>query len=44
MSAIKRKIMDGVRFKLKNQVPDAEPEHKNTQAHNKAIGRPLRSA
>jgi hypothetical protein len=32
----------GARFKLNNPVPDAEPEHKTGQAHNKAIGRALR--
>ena len=32
----------GARFKLNNPVPDAEPEHKTAQAHNKAIGRALR--
>jgi hypothetical protein len=44
-NATKRKMMDasrGARFKLNNPVPDAEPEHKNAQAHNKAIGRALR--
>jgi hypothetical protein len=33
----------GARYKLNNPVPDAEPEHKTAQAHNKAIGRALRS-
>jgi len=33
----------GARFKLNNPVPDAEPEHKTAQAHNKAIGRSLRN-
>lgn len=45
-NAIKRKMMDasrGARFKLKNPVPDAGPEHKTPQAHNKAIGRALRN-
>jgi hypothetical protein len=32
----------GARFKLNNPVPDAEPEHKTGQAHNKALGRALR--
>jgi len=32
----------GARFKLNNPVPDAGPEHKTGQAHNKAIGRALR--
>jgi hypothetical protein len=32
----------GAKFKLNNPVPDAEPEHKTGQAHNKAIGRALR--
>jgi len=44
-NATKRKMMDasrGARFKLNNPVPDAEPEHKTGQAHNKAIGRALR--
>jgi hypothetical protein len=44
-NATKRKMMDasrGARFKLNNPVPDAEPEHKTAQAHNKAIGRALR--
>jgi hypothetical protein len=45
-NATKRKMMDasrGARFKLNNPVPDAGPEHKTGQAHNKAIGRALRS-
>ncbi len=45
-NAIKRKMMDasrGAKYKLKNPVPDAEPEHKTAQAHNKAIGRALRN-
>ena len=29
----------GARYKLNNPVPDADPEHKTAQAHNKAIGR-----
>ena len=33
----------GARYKLNNPVPDAEPEHKTAQAHNKAIGRALRN-
>jgi hypothetical protein len=33
----------GARYKLKNPVPDADPEHKNARAHNVAIGRALRS-
>lgn len=33
----------GARYKLNNPVPDADPEHKTAQAHNKAIGRALRS-
>jgi len=33
----------GAKHKLKNPVPDAEPEHKTAQAHNKAIGRALRN-
>jgi len=33
----------GAKFKLNNPVPDAEPEHKTAQAHNKAIGRALRN-
>jgi hypothetical protein len=44
-NATKRKMMDasrGARFKLNNPVPDAEPEHKTGQAHNKALGRALR--
>jgi hypothetical protein len=33
----------GARYKASgNPVPDADPEHKNAQAHNKAIGRALR--
>jgi hypothetical protein len=32
----------GARFKLNNPVPDAEPEHKTSRAHNVAIGRALR--
>ena len=45
-NAMKRKVMDasrGARYKLNNPVPDAEPEHKTAQAHNKAIGRALRN-
>jgi hypothetical protein len=45
-NAMMRKTMDasrGARYKLNNPVPDAEPEHKTAQAHNKAIGRALRS-
>lgn len=45
-NATKRKMMDasrGARFKAQgNYVPDAEPEHKTPQAHNKAIGRAIR--
>lgn len=45
-NALKRKSMDasrGARFKVQgNAVPDPEPEHKTTQAHNKAIGRAIR--
>lgn len=44
-NAIMRKTMDadrGHRYKLCYPVPDAEPEHKTAQAHNKAIGRALR--
>lgn len=45
-NAIKRKMMDasrGARFKAQgNYVPDAEPQHKTAQAHNKAIGRAIR--
>jgi len=44
-NATKRKMMDasrGSRYKLNNPVPDASPEHKTAQAHNKAIGRALR--
>ena len=44
-NAMMRKTRDasrGARFKLNNPVPDAEPEHKTAQAHNKAIGRALR--
>ena len=33
----------GAKFKLNNPVPDAEPQHKTAQAHNKAIGRSLRN-
>jgi hypothetical protein len=33
----------GARYKLNNPVPDADPEHKTAQAHNKAIGRALRN-
>ena len=33
----------GARYKLNNPVPDASPEQKTAQAHNKAIGRALRS-
>jgi hypothetical protein len=33
----------GARYKLNNPVPDAEPEHTTAQAHNKAIGRAMRS-
>lgn len=45
-NATKRKMMDasrGARFKLNNPVPEAGPEHKTTQAHNKAIGRAIRN-
>ena len=45
-NALMRKTMDasrGARYKLNNPVPDADPEHKTAQAHNKAIGRALRS-
>jgi hypothetical protein len=45
-NALKRKTMDaarGARHKLNNPVPDAEPEHKTPQQHNKAIGRALRN-
>jgi hypothetical protein len=45
-NALMRKTMDasrGARYKLNNPVPDAEPEHKTAQAHNKAIGRALRN-
>lgn len=45
-NALMRKTMDasrGARFKLNNPVPDASPEHKTAQAHNKAIGRALRN-
>ena len=46
-NAMRRKMMDasrGARYKLANKVvPDREPEHKTAQAHNKAIGRALRS-
>ena len=45
-NALMRKTMDasrGARYKLNNPVPAAEPEHKTAQAHNKAIGRALRS-
>lgn len=45
-NATRRKMMDasrGARFKAQgNYVPDAEPEHKTAQAHNKAIGRAIR--
>ena len=44
-NAIKRKMMDasrGAKFKVNNPVPGAGPEHKTSQAHNKAIGRALR--
>ena len=45
-NATRRKMMDasrGARFKAQgNHVPDPEPEHKNAQAHNKAIGRAIR--
>jgi hypothetical protein len=44
-NALMRKTMDasrGARYKLNNPVPPAEPEHKTSQAHNKAIGRALR--
>ena len=33
----------GARFKLNNPVPDAEPKHKTSRAHNVAIGRALRN-
>lgn len=46
-NALKRKTMDasrGARYKAAgNPVPDAEPEHKTGQQHNKAIGRALRN-
>lgn len=46
-NAMKRKTMDasrGARYKAAgNKVPDAEPEHKTGQQHNKAIGRALRN-
>ena len=46
-NALKRKTMDasrGARYKAAgNKVPDAEPEHKTGQQHNKAIGRALRN-
>jgi hypothetical protein len=45
-NALMRKTMDasrGARYKLNNPVPDADPEHKTDQAHNKAIGRALRN-
>jgi hypothetical protein len=45
-NAMMRKTMDasrGARYKLNNPVPDADPEHKTAQAHNKAIGRALRN-
>jgi len=45
-NAMMRKTMDasrGARYKLNNPVPDADPKHKTAQAHNKAIGRALRS-
>jgi hypothetical protein len=46
-NAAMRKMMDasrGARYKAAgNPVPDAEPEHKTAQAHNKAIGRALRN-
>ena len=45
-NALRRKVMDasrGARYKLDNKVPDREPQHKTAQAHNKAIGRALRS-
>ena len=45
-NALMRKNMDasrGARYKLNNPVPDASPEQKTAQAHNKAIGRALRS-
>jgi hypothetical protein len=45
-NAMKRKMMDasrGAKYKLNNTVPDADPEHKTAQAHNKAIGRALRN-
>ena len=46
-NAMKRKSMDasrGARYKAAgNPVPDAEPEHKTGQQHNKAIGRALRN-
>ena len=46
-NAIMRKTMDasrGAKFKARNDTttPDAEPQHKTTQAHNKAIGRAIR--
>jgi hypothetical protein len=46
-NAMKRKVMDasrGARYKLAgNKVPERDAEHKNAQAHNKAIGRALRN-
>ncbi len=46
-NAMKRKSMDasrGAQYKVSgNPVPDRGPEHKTGQAHNKAIGRALRS-
>jgi len=45
-NAMRRKTMDasrGARYKLSNPVSPAEPEHKTSQAHNKAIGRALRN-
>jgi hypothetical protein len=33
----------GAKFKLNNPVPEADPQHKTAQAHNKAIGRALRN-
>lgn len=46
-NAIMRKTMDasrGAKFKARNDTttPDAEPQHKTAQAHNKAIGRAIR--
>jgi len=46
-NALMRKTMDasrGARYKAAgNPVPDRDPQHKTSQAHNKAIGRALRN-